>query len=238
MNAPHSPAGRTMKVVGYVRVSTESQAVDGVSLEAQRAKIEAWAVANGAELVAVHVDAGLSGKRADNRPGLQAALHDVCKCRGVLVVYSLSRMSRSTRDTLEIAERLQKSGAELVSLSEKIDTTGAAGRMVFGMLAVLSQFERDVISERTRGALAHKRSKGQRVSRKIPYGWQLLADGQTVVESPEEQEVLKIIAELRDAGVSMRRIAEELTGRGVPTREGSPRWSHSTVQRVLDRKAA
>lgn len=78
-------------VVGYVRVSTERQASEGVSMEAQEARIRAWAATQGLEVAAVHVDAGLSGGRADNRPGLQAALSDVCKRRGVLVVYSLSR---------------------------------------------------------------------------------------------------------------------------------------------------
>ena len=115
--------------VGYVRVSTERQASEGVSLEAQRARIEAWATANGLTLAVedVHVDAGLSGGRADNRPALQAALAEACKRRAPLVVYSLSRVARSTKDALAIAERLDKAGADLVSLSESIDTTTAAG---------------------------------------------------------------------------------------------------------------
>ena len=101
------------------------------------------------ELVAVHVDAGLSGAKAHNRPALQAALTDACKHKAALVVYSLSRLARSTKDAIAISERLHKAGADLVSLSEKIDTTSAAGKMVFRMLAVLAEFERDIISERT-----------------------------------------------------------------------------------------
>ena len=77
------------QAVGYIRVSTADQADNGVSLEAQRKRIEAWAVANGYELTAVHVDAGLSGKRADNRPALQDALTDVTACRGILVCLRL-----------------------------------------------------------------------------------------------------------------------------------------------------
>lgn len=65
--------------IGYVRVSTESQALEGVSLEAQQAKIQAWCLANDVELSGVFIDAGLSGKRADNRPELQNALDAVCK---------------------------------------------------------------------------------------------------------------------------------------------------------------
>ena len=112
--------------IGYIRVSTEGQVTEGVSLDAQRAKIEAWCLANDVQLGGVFVDAGISGKRADNRPELQAALNAVCKCGGVLVVYSLSRLARSTKDTISIAERLSKSNADLVSLSEKIDSTSAA----------------------------------------------------------------------------------------------------------------
>lgn len=75
-----------MKAVGYTRVSSEGQAQDGVSLDAQRSRIEAWCLASGYELIAVHVDAGLSGGRADNRPALQAALAEACKQKAVLVV--------------------------------------------------------------------------------------------------------------------------------------------------------
>lgn len=146
----------------YIRVSTESQAVEGVSLEAQQARLEAWAVANDFSVINAYVDAGLSGGRSDNRPGLQGAIADACTHRAVLVVYSLSRLARSTKDTIAIGERLSKSGADLVSLSGKIDTTSAAGKMIFRMLAVLAEFERDQISERTTMALAHKGLKGER----------------------------------------------------------------------------
>ena len=114
-------------VVGYVRVSTEDQAREGVSPEAQTAKIEAWCALHDAPLAAIHKDLGISGKCMDNRPGLQAALDHVCKVKGVLVFYSLSRVSRSTKDTIGIGERIAKAGADLVSLSEQIDTTTAAG---------------------------------------------------------------------------------------------------------------
>src|SRR5574340_1279800 len=148
-----------MQVIGYVRVSTAEQAEGGVSLDAQQARIIAWAAANGAELLAMHVDAGISGAKAHNRPALQAAVADACKHGAALVVYSLSRLARSTKDAIVISERLSKAGADLVSLSEKIDTTSAAGKMVFRMLAVLAEFERDIISERTATAMQYKRQR-------------------------------------------------------------------------------
>ena len=166
-----------MRAIGYVRVSTAEQAAEGVSLAAQRARIAAWARANDAELVDVFTDAGLSGGRADNRPGLQAALDRACSGQAALVVYSLSRLARSTRDAITISERLDTAGADLVSLSEKIDTTTAAGKMVFRMLAVLAEFERDQISERTTAAMQHKKARREYTGGEAPYGWRVAADG-------------------------------------------------------------
>jgi site-specific DNA recombinase len=220
-----------MIATGYSRVSTPDQAEDGVSLGAQKARIAAWCIANDVELSEVHVDAGMSGKRADNRPSLQAALDSVCATSGVLVVYSLSRLARSTRDTLAIAERLDKAGANLVSLSERIDTTSAAGKMMFRMLAVLAEFERDQISERTKGAMAHKKAKGERVGQ-IPFGKMVDSDGVMLVDCPLEQEAIAIVRQLRVEGMPIRAIADEMNRRGVPTK-GEGRWHIATVQRVL-----
>jgi DNA invertase Pin-like site-specific DNA recombinase len=221
--------------IGYIRVSTETQATEGVSLEAQRAKIAAWCEVNGHTLAAVHVDAGLSGGRADNRDGLQAALDAVCRSGGVLVVYSLSRLARSTADTLAISNRLEKAGADLASISERIDTTSAAGKMVFRMLAVLAEFERDQIAERVTMALAHKKSKGERTG-SVPFGFTLAGDGIQLIPDDAEQAVLVTIRQLRAAGESMRAIAAELNRQGVATKNGKP-WVHSTIQRILERAA-
>ena len=221
-----------MQAIGYVRVSTEGQATDGVSLEAQRAKLEAWAVANSYTLEAVYVDAGLSGKRADNRPGLREALAHVTRTKGsALVVYSLSRLARSVRDTLAMAEKLDKAGADLVSLSERIDTTSAAGKMVFRMLAVMAEFERDLASERTSAALAYKRTRREKTGGAVPYGYQLSADGRTLEPHAGEQAALAVIRELRDAGASYRAVAQELNVRGLTTKEGAA-WTHRQVARA------
>lgn len=216
----------------YTRVSTTKQAEEGVSLEAQEARLRTWAAGQGLEVAGVHVDAGLSGGRADNRPGLQAALAEVCKRRGVLVVYSLSRVARSTRDALAIAERLEKAGADLVSLSEAIDTTSAAGKMVFRMLAVLAEFERDLISERTLSAMDHLRRQGRKVSGNVPFGWEE-AEGGRLVPNEREREVLALIRKMRDAGASFRAIAAALAESGTPTKSGLLTWTPATIRGVL-----
>jgi DNA invertase Pin-like site-specific DNA recombinase len=205
--------------IGYIRVSTDGQAQDGVSLDAQRAKIEAWCLLNDYQLSAVHVDAGISGKNC-NRPGLQDALAD-CRKGSALVVYSLSRLSRSVRDTMDIGDKLAKVGADLVSLSEKIDTTSASGKMVFRLLAVMNEFERDQISERTKSALQHKKAKGERVG-SVAYGYRLDSDGVTLIEDEDEQLVIAAVHGYRDAGVSLRTIVTRLDEQGYRSRSGKP----------------
>ena len=220
---------KAVEAVGYIRVSTEEQAREGVSLGAQKARIEAWAKGNDTSLIGFFEDAGISGAKTENREGLQKAIGMACEQRAILVVYSLSRLSRSTRDTLQIAERMERSGADLVSLSEKIDTTSAAGKMVFRMLAVLNEFERDQISERTAAALRHKREKMQPYS-PTPFGFDRICD--LLVLNHDEQKVIEDILDLREQGWSLRRIAGKLNQDGVETKRGGF-WFASTVRSVL-----
>ncbi len=220
--------------IAYIRVSTEAQAVEGVSLDAQKTKIAAWCIANDRELAAVFVDAGISGKRADNRPELQKALTTVTKRRGALVVFSLSRLARSTRDTIQISEQLSKAGADLVSLSEKIDTTTAAGKMVFQMLAVLAEFERNQISERTTAAMAHMREQGRFLGQ-VPFGFDLADDGQTLIPNMSERKTIHLMQSLRSKGHSLRAIATRLESTMIATKAGNKRWTHTAVQSILKR---
>lgn len=221
--------------IGYVRVSTEGQVAEGISLDAQKAKLTAWCEMNGRHLITVHEDAGLSGGRADNRPGLNKALDEVCRLRGALVVYSLSRLARSTKDALAISERLERAGADLVSLSENLDTTTAAGKMIFRLLAVLSEFERDQIAERTKAALQHLRSQGKLVG-SIPVGYDLAEDGETLLRNESEQATLDLIRRLRRRGSTLRAIGAELHRRGVKTKTGNVNWAPQVLKRLLDRE--
>jgi len=221
-----------MKAIGYVRVSTQGQAEDGVSLDAQEAKVRAWASLNDAESV-IFRDEGISGKRADNRPGLQNALDAVGK-GDVLVCYSLSRLSRSTKDMLTIAEALAKKKADLVSLSEKIDTTTAAGKMVFRMLAVLSEFERDQISDRTRFALAHKRACSEKTGGDVPFGYR--TQNGKLYRHGEEQKAIRQVMNLHGQGESLRDISRALEAAGIARKQGSRTWHPQAVLRIIARE--
>lgn len=215
--------------LGYVRVSTTQQADFGVSLEAQTEKIRGWCDTNSYELVNVFVDRGLSGGRFDNRPALQEALRVVSRGDS-LVVYSLSRLARSTRDTLSIAESLERKGADLVSLSERLDTTSSSGKLLFRMLAVLGEFERDLVSERTSLAMAHLRSTGRFCGGMEPYGYRSV-DGLLQV-IPEEMGVIRLIHQFRAEGESLRSISKRLSDRGICSRAGKP-LHHALIDRIL-----
>jgi len=222
-----------MKAIGYIRVSTQGQVEDGVSLDAQEAKVRSWADLNNAAEVVIFRDEGISGKRSDNRPGLQDALAMVGK-GDALIVYSLSRLSRSTKDTLILSEILLKKEADLVSLSEKIDTTTAAGKMVFRMLAVLSEFERDQISDRTRFALAHKKANGEKTGGPAPSGYKVRSG--KLSRNAEEQKAVRLILDLSRKGETLRGICRELEAAGVARKQGSRTWHPQVVSDILQRE--
>lgn len=227
----------TKKAIGYVRVSTADQADEGVSIDAQAERITAYAKAQGLQLVEIHTDAGISGKRADNRPALADAIGQATDEQAALIVYSLSRLARSTRDAIDISEQLDAAGADLVSLTEQIDTTTAAGKMFFRMMAVLAEFERDLVSERTATALAHKRSKGEKTGGTAPYGFDIVTDRDGVKRlkaNASEQANVRYMIRRRRAGDSLRKIAERLGERGATTRAGG-RWHAKVIRDLIER---
>jgi site-specific DNA recombinase len=219
-----------MKAIAYCRVSSEGQAKEGVSLDAQEARIKAWANEKGHELVQTYVDAGISGKRMTNRPALLKALNHACQINAVLVVYSLSRASRSIKDSILIVETLHKAKADLVSLTENIDTTTASGKLVFSLFISLAEHERNLISERTRAALSYLKKQGKRVGT-VGYGFTLQKDGKTLKENAKEQGIIKSIYNARKGGQSYWAIAKALNGGGIPTKKHGS-WSAGTVFRI------
>jgi len=128
-----------MKAVGYIRVSTDEQASSGVSLDAQKAKLEAYASLYDIELVDIEVDAGASAKTL-NRPGLQSA---VARCESgeaqALIVVKLDRLTRRVADLDTLIERYFGNRFALMSVSEQVDTRTAAGRLVLNVLTSVAQ---------------------------------------------------------------------------------------------------
>jgi DNA invertase Pin-like site-specific DNA recombinase len=227
------------KVIGYVRVSTEGQADEGVSLAAQKAKLEAYAVAMDLELIGVETDAGRSARTVEGRPGLLRALAllDAGTATGLLVV-KLDRLTRSVRDLGDLVERYFASKCSLMSVSDSIDTRTAAGRLVLNVLASVAQWEREATAERVREILSYLRSTGVLIGG-VPLGRRRTAeidrDGRrVVVEDEAEMLAVRRAIELRATGSSLRQIAATLRAEGHPTKRGG-RWEATTVGRVLAR---
>lgn len=235
-------ADEGLRLIGYCRVSTEEQSREGVSLDAQEARLQAYAVGQGHELVGVEIDAGISGKVAPaKRPGMAQALARVRagEADGI-VALKLDRLSRSTRDVLDLVEEFDRADFRLISVSESLDTGSASGRLVVTVLAALSQMEREQTSERTILALDEIGHQGRGRSRFTPYGWRN-ADGEAenragdrreLVPHAAEQAALKRIIKQRKAGKGARRIASSL--KGSNPRSGKA-WTANAVAAILRR---
>src|ERR1700719_3390962 len=206
-----------MKTVGYVRVSTDKQAERGISLEAQAEKIRAVALVQSAELSEIIVESGESAKSL-NRPGMARLLTmvDGGQVKAVIVA-KLDRLTRSVKDLCELLERFEKRGVALVSVAESLDTGSAAGRLVLNIMAAVSQWEREAIGERTRDAMRHKRSQGERVG-DITFGYRLSRNQRHLDPDPAEQAALVEIRNLRRQDHTLRAISTTLNSRGHRTR--------------------
>ena len=225
-----------MKAIGYVRVSTGDQADSGLSLQHQKNKIKAYCEAMDIELSDIMIDAGYSAKSLI-RPAMQHVLELVkTKAVDAIVILKLDRLTRSVKDLGELVELIEKKGVALVSVQDSINTTTAAGRLCLNMLASISQWEREAISERTSAALQVKKASGQRVGT-IPFGYNLADDGISLIENSDEQKTLNLIRQLRDRGMSFNRIAADLTRRGIATKKGG-KWFAKTVSNLCQGAAA
>lgn len=206
-----------MRFLGYVRVSTEEQSNSGAGLAAQRAAIEAECKRRGWQLVDIIEDAGYSAKNL-KRPGVQLALETLQRGEASgLVVAKLDRLSRSMVDFSKIMATAQRQSWALVALDVNVDTSSPSGEAMAHMLATFAQFERRLIGQRTREALAAKRAAGVRLGRPLSLP-------ATVRE--------RIIAE-RDAGKSLAAIAHELNAESVATAQGGRQWWPSSVRAAL-----
>ena len=181
------------------------------------------------------VDGGESAKSLQ-RPGMERllAMVDAKKVQAV-VVAKLDRLTRSVKDLCELLERFERRSVALISVAESLDTSSDAGRLVLNIMTAVSQWEREAIGERTRDAMNHKRTNGERVGN-IRFGYRLGVDYKHIEPDPAEQVVLREIRQLRQSGQSMRRIATALNKRALRTRRGSA-WRLEHVARILKQGA-
>jgi DNA invertase Pin-like site-specific DNA recombinase len=225
------------KVAGYVRVSSEEQCREGISLEAQRARIAAYCAMRGLELGQIVEDPGVSAAKALRaRPGGERLLELLRKRRVTgIVAFKLDRLFRNCADCLANIEAWERTGIalHLIDLGgSAVDTSSAAGKFFLTVMAGAAELERNQISERTSAVLRHKADRGEYTGGAPPYGFQLADDGVQLVEDPAEQRVVARARELRGHGASLRRIAAQLAAEGFTSRTGN-RFAVMQIQRLL-----
>lgn len=212
-----SPSGGPLRVLGYVRVSTEEQADSGAGLAAQRKAIREGCASRGYELGEIVEDAGWSGKSLD-RPGIASAIERLDAAEaGALMVAKLDRLSRSLLDFAQLMEKARERRWTIVALDLGVDTSTPAGEMMANVLATFSQFERRLIGQRTKEAMAVRKAAGVHVGRPRTLD-------QAIVD--------RIVKERRD-GRTLQAICDGLTADRVPTPRGGQRWDPSVVRRII-----
>lgn len=211
-----------IRVVTYLRVSTSEQADSGLGVEAQRIAVSTEVVRRGWVEVAEKADLGASGKGMTGRAGLQEALTMLSHGEAdALVVAKLDRLSRSLLDFANLMALAKAESWNLIALDLGIDLTTPAGEFLASVMASAAQWERRIIGQRTKDALAVRKAEGVRLGRP-PSIDQIIVD--------------RIVTESRQ-GMSMAEIARRLTAEAVPTARGGATWYPSTVQTVLRRQA-
>lgn len=221
-----------LTVIGYVRVSTQEQAVEGSSLSSQRAKIEAWAEATDAALIDVVEDGAVSGTRhlAEREGGARIArlLEQRRPEVDAVVITRLDRLGRNAAETLGHLRCFASGRVGLVSITDRLDLTTPSGRAMASMSAVFAELERELIGARTAEALARLRDEG-RAYGAVPYGFDRVGDH--LVANTDQQRMVKEIVELRESRCSFREIASWLNNEGVPAKRGGC-WSPMSVRSV------
>jgi site-specific DNA recombinase len=205
-----------MIIIGYSRVSTAEQASEGVSLDMQAKKIEAYCLVKDWHLAEVITDAGQSAKSL-NRPGMQRLITMVDAGQiSTVIVYKLDRLTRSVADLDRLVKLFERKGVALVSLQESLDATTATGRLMMNLLASVSQWEREVIGERTKDALKELKAQGKKLGR----------------SGYADQAMISYLKGEYHQGRSYHELAAELNGRGIQTARGGI-WAAATVRNLV-----
>ena len=196
-----------IRAAGYARVSTEEQAREGYGLDAQRTAIDAYCKAHGWQLVDVFVDAGVSGSSQRGRVAL-AQLLAAAEAKGFerVVFWKLDRLSRSLRDVLDLSERFEKYGVQIVSIQEGIDAGTATGRMYRNILGTMAEFERETITERIVHGLAEKARQGELLG-PIPLGYLRGDDGDILIDEATAELIRQAFERYATGRYSLRDMA-------------------------------
>lgn len=220
-----------MRLVGYVRVSSESQA-ENTSLADQQKKIEDWCKLFGHELVKVFVEVG-SGKDAKTRPQFQSAIKLIEHDADGIITSKLDRLVRSTRDIGVLTEEtLIPKKKHIILVEQGIDTSTPTGIAMLEMMAVIAKLERHQINERTQGGRKAKAKDGGYAYGSPKFGQQSI-EGE-LVANEKELETIEIIRKHHKSGKSLGSIANYLNEKNYQTKQGK-KWYASSVKNIIDR---
>jgi DNA invertase Pin-like site-specific DNA recombinase len=208
------------KFVAYYRVSTDRQGRSGLGLDAQREAVVRHLAGHAGELIGEFCEVE-SGRRSD-RPQLAAAIAAAKKAKATLIIAKLDRLARN----VHFISGLMESGVDFVAADNP-----HANKLMVHMLAAFAEHEREQISQRTKDALAAAKARGIRLGRNAA---ERLAPAYRAEAMERAHQLAPVLAELKNAGMSARQMATELTARGILTPTGA-RWHPQTVIRMLDR---
>lgn len=220
-------------MIGYCRVSTQEQATEGMSLDAQESRVRAWCKAHGAELVDLVRDEGVSGaKLLAERPGGRKIAHLLEARRpaaDAVVVLRTDRLGRDAAEQIALLKRFRTGKVGLVAIAQDIDLATPHGRAMAQIGAVFNELERALIAERTTEALSELRAQGRAWNHE-PFGWRSV--GGQLRPDTAEQKTLAAIRDMRDDQMSYHRIAAALNDTRRPTKRGGT-WQAMSVRSVL-----
>jgi len=200
------------RALAYLRVSTTMQSEEGISLDTQLKKIQDYCSYKGFELFnKIYKDEGLSGKNME-RPELKKLLDDVQK-DDYVIIYELSRLSRNTRDALNILEQINNKGGFLICLNPDIDFSSPAGKMMYTVLSAFHQLERETTSQRVSMNMKNL-SKQNLLRSRPPFGYKFISKDKPMIEDEEQQKVVKVIKEKYEELKNITAVTEYLNSNG------------------------
>jgi len=220
----------------YVRVSTDEQVQEGFSVRAQTEKLKTYALLKDWEIFDLYADEGISGKNIVDRPAINRLIEDIQngKVNNVLV-FKVDRLTRSTKDLIELVDLFEDCNCAFNSLTESIDTDTPSGRMFLKIIGIFAEFERENLVTRLKLGFERKVKEGYTLANStLSYGY-IKPKGQKIqtIEPDEAKIVKEIFSMYLDENMSMNGIAQTLNVRGIPTKMNAPMWDMTTIKRLL-----
>lgn len=213
----------------YTRVSTEDQAKEGFSLDAQLDKLRSYCNARDWDIGGEYIDDGYSGRNI-KRPAYSKMMEEIDTWH-ILLVIKMDRIHRNSKNFMLMMEHLKKENKEFVSMSESLDTSTAMGRFVMDIIQRIAQLESEQIGERVYVGMEQKaRTQGGNLGFNIPYGYDY-SDGKLVINQLERTHVEQIF-DLYQSGMSMKKIADYFNSKQIPTKQNKT-WASQTISKIL-----